>query len=105
VREKIRIPGNFVRAGDYEQNIFDVGQILSRATNHFIGNIQANHASIGHALGQQAHEPTGAAANIQDIVLGADLHAVKHGQRDREMVILHLLAAAGFGPAIEFFAE
>jgi hypothetical protein len=105
VGEKIRVPGNFVGAGDYEQNIFDVGEILPRAANHFVGNIEAHYATIGNALGQQAHEPAGAAANIQDVVLGVNVHAVKNGQRDGEMMVLHLLAAAGFGPAIEFFAE
>ena len=105
VGEKIGVPGNFVGTGDYEQNIFDVGEILAGAADHFVGNVEADDASIENAFGEQAREPAGAAANVKDIFVGADVHAVEHGEGDGEMVFLHVLAAAGFGPAVEFFAE
>ena len=34
-----------------------------------------------------------------------EIHLVKNRQDDGEMVFFHALAAAGFGPAVEFFAE
>ena len=97
--------GRVVGAGDHEQNIFDVGEIVAGAANHFVGNVEADNAAIGNAFGKQAHEPAGAAADVEDIVLGADTHAVENRQGDGKMAFFHLLAAAGFGPAIEFFAE
>ena len=59
----------------------------------------------GTLLGEQAGEPAGAAAHVEDIVGGSEVHAVEHGEDDGEMVVLHALAAAGFGPAVELLAE
>jgi hypothetical protein len=105
VGEKIRVPGDFVSGGDYEEDIFDFGEILAGAPNHFVGNVEADDAAIWNALGEEADEPAGAAANVEDIVVGADLHAVEDGEGDGEMAFFHLLTAAGGGPAVEFFAE
>ena len=60
---------------------------------------------FGRALREDAREPARAAAGIEDVVGGRDLHELERGLGDGPMVVLHRLALAGFGPAIEFLAE
>src|SRR5258707_14363040 len=58
--------------------------------------------SSGNHAGEQARRPAGSAAEIQNAVAGPERHHVKNRFGDGQVVALHLLAAAFFGPAVEF---
>src|SRR4029077_15794602 len=50
-------------------------------------------------------EPASAAAHIEHVVLWFQLHARENRRDDRQVVLLHALAAPGLGPTIEFVAQ
>src|SRR6266404_1490118 len=103
--EKIRVPGNFIHAADDEHRVLERDVVSSRAAHHFVGNIHADNAPFWHAFGKEPLQPSCAAAHVEDIVFRRQLHQIENRQRDRKMVFFHLLAAALFSPAIEFFTQ
>ena len=87
--EKIRLPGNFVHAADDEDEIVVIETFLAGVAHHFIGNIHADDAALRHALRENAREPAGAAAGIENVVLRRDLHELERGLGDGPMIVLH----------------
>jgi len=105
VVEEVGVPGKFFRLADDEHGVFEIGVAAASAANHLVRNIHAYDSTFGHLLGKQARQPTRAAADIQDIIFGREAHAVEYGKHDRQMILLHALAAARFRPAIKFLAK
>ena len=67
--------------------------------------IHADYAAFRNAFRQNARKPSSAAAHIENIVGGLDLHQAERGLGDGPVVVLHRFALARIGPAIEFFSQ
>ena len=59
----------------------------------------------GNLLGKQAGQPARAAADVENIIFRSKAHAVEHGKDNRQVILLHALAAARFRPAVEFLTK
>ncbi len=59
----------------------------------------------GTPFGESAREPAGAAADVENVFVGGDLHELEDWLGDGPVVVLHGFAFSGVGPAVEFFAE
>ncbi len=103
--EEVGVPGDFVHTADYKHQVVKIDAGDAGAVNHLVGDVHADDAAFGDALGQHPRKPASAAADVEHVVVGRELHAVERGEDDGKMVVLHGLAAAGFGPAVEFVAK
>ncbi len=56
--------------------------------------------SASSRTSQPAPQPTSSTFSSR-----REIHQIEHRQDDGQMVFLHALAAAGFGPAVEFLAQ
>src|SRR5271168_3770501 len=97
-------PGNFFYAAYHENQIRELRAFLAGVADHFVGNVHAYYPAFVRGAGQDSREPACAAAGVQDVVGGGDLHAREHWLGDWAVLVLHGLALTGFGPAIEFFS-
>lgn len=105
VREEVGVPGNFSRLPDDKHGVLEIEVIAAGAANHLVGNIDSDDSPLGHLLGNETSQPTRAAANVEDVIFGAEAHAVEHRKDDGQVILLHALAAAGFRPAVEFLTQ
>ena len=86
-------------------DVFEIGVAAAGVADHLVGDVDADDAAFGNVLGEQAGEPACAAADVEHVVVRLEPHAVEHGEDDGQVILLHALAAPGFGPAVEFLAE
>ena len=105
VCEEMGIPGNLFGLADDEHGVFQAEVVAAGASNHLVGNIEADDAPFGHLLGKQTNQPAGATAHVEDVIFGTEAHAVEHRKHDREVILLHALAAARFRPAVKFLTK
>ncbi len=103
--EEIGVPGNLFRFPHDEHRIFEARVIAPCAANHLVGNVDTDDAPLRQLLGNQPGQPARAATEVENIVLGSKAHAVQHGQSNRQVILLHALAAALFGPAVELLPK
>ena len=73
--------------------------------NHLVGNIHPHDAALRHSTRENFRQPPTAAADVENIVVGADAHHFEHRPSDRPVVVLHRFALARIGPAVEFLAQ
>ncbi len=77
----------------------------ARPPDHLIRNVQANHLArplaAGDQLRQQPRGPSRAATQVEHPFAVLQPHQCQRLLGDADVVLLHLLAAAGLGPLIE----
>src|SRR5215470_17317804 len=78
--------------------------------DHFIRDIEADDLTksfraFAYQSGQQAGRPSRAAAKVEYTFAGTKIHEPDGLLGDVEMVLLHLRAFAGGGPAVEFLLQ
>ena len=105
VRKEIRFPRNLLDFTSDEHQIVEIRAGAARVANHFVGNVHAHDAALGNEFCQPPGKPAGSATDVEDVVGGSELHFFQDRQGDRQVILLHTLAAAGFRPAVEFLTQ
>src|SRR5205823_27707 len=105
VREKIRLPGNFVHFAGDEHQIFKIAAGAARVANHLVRNVHSHDAALRHQFPQPPRKPPRSAAHVENIVRRREPHFLEHRQRDRQVLLFHAFAAPRFRPTVELLAQ